>query len=317
VTGNATRLHVITERDVGLFSLLQQVIANIPWALAEERIPVVSFGPRTCYWTPNGHRGRTTVWEYYFEPVIATHPSGLVPEGVRARIAAEPPSAFELGYRAGPHAFVSAHFGDHPELRGATLSIPYQWADPDEVVRRQAKKILDEYVRPRPHIQRTVQQFATRHMDGNHVIGVHARGTDAVSNQEVRAHRQGSLVLDRYVTEIRQRLQKTPDAKVLVASDDDATVKILRDAFPEQVIAYDSIRHRSGEPAGQGPTGWLMPAYIAGDRDLAARNGEEAVIEYLLLSRCDELIHNGSSLARTVLLNAPDLSHTNTHGRTV
>jgi hypothetical protein len=56
-----------------------------------------------------------------------------------------------------------------------------------------------------------------------------------------------------------------------------------------------------------------MPAYIAGDRDIAARNGEDAVIEYLLLSRCDYLVHNGSSLARTVLLNSPILRHTNTH----
>jgi hypothetical protein len=58
-----------------------------------------------------------------------------------------------------------------------------------------------------------------------------------------------------------------------------------------------------------------MPAYISGDRDVAAKNGEDAVVEYLLLSRCDYLVHNGSSLARTVLLNAPELPHTNTHRR--
>ncbi len=81
------------------------------------------------------------------------------------------------------------------------------------------------------------------------------------------------------------------------------------------MIAYDSVRHHGGEAAGQGPTGWIMPAYIAANRDVAAKNGEDAVIEYLLLSRCDYLIHNGSSLARTVLLNAPQLPHTNTHRR--
>jgi hypothetical protein len=80
------------------------------------------------------------------------------------------------------------------------------------------------------------------------------------------------------------------------------------------VLATDSIRHEHGEAAGLGPTGWIMPAYIASDRDRAARNGEEAVIEYLLLSRCDYLVHNGSSLARTVLLNVPQLAHPNTHG---
>ena len=56
-----------------------------------------------------------------------------------------------------------------------------------------------------------------------------------------------------------------------------------------------------------------MPAYIAGDRDRAAQNGEEAIVEYLLLSRCDFLVHNGSSLARTVLLTRPALRHINTH----
>jgi hypothetical protein len=60
-----------------------------------------------------------------------------------------------------------------------------------------------------------------------------------------------------------------------------------------------------------------MPAYIAGDREHAAQNGEEAVIEYLLLSRCHYLVHNGSSIARTVLLNMPHLPHTNTHRKTL
>ena len=83
-------------------------------------------------------------------------------------------------------------------------------------------------------------------------------------------------------------------------------------AFPGRVIAYDSVRHESGEAAGQGPTGWIMPAYISADRDVAVRNGEDAVVEYLLLSRCDYLVHNGSSLARAVLLNAPELPHINT-----
>ena len=309
------RLHVISERDVGLFSLLQQVIANVPWALAEGRVPVVDFRSRTCYWTPNGHRGRSTVWEYYFEPLIPTHPADRVPAELRARISVEPPSAFEIGYAARGGSFVSCHFGDHAELSGATLAIPYEWDDPDERLRRQAKQVLDRYVRPRPHIQREVLRFGAKYMAGHHVIGVHVRGTDAVSSHEVRPHRQSSLLLDRYVVEIQRRLEMTPTAKVFVASDDESSVAFLRGEFPGRVIAYDSVRHRGGDPAGQGPTGWLMPAYIAGDRDLAARNGEEAVLEYLLLSRCDDLVHNGSSLARTVLLNAPDLPHVNTHER--
>jgi len=79
--------------------------------------------------------------------------------------------------------------------------------------------------------------------------------------------------------------------------------------------SYDSIRHEGGESAGRDPTGWVMPAYIAQDRDQTARNGEDPVVEYLLLSQCNYIVHNGSSLARTVLLKVPAMRHSNTHGR--
>ena len=307
------RLHIMCERDVGLFSLIQQVVANVPWALAEGRVPIANFGRRTCYWTPRGFRGRDNVWEYYFEPLDRAHPAASLPDHARAAIASEPPSAFDIGYRTGAGSFVTAHYGDHPELSGATMPIPYEWADPGDALRRDAKSILDRYVHPRRALQVRVDRFAAIHMAGAPVIGVHARGTDAVSDQEVRPHRRGSLVLARYVAELHRLLDVMPTAKIFVASDDDRSLQYLRRAFPERVIAHPSVRHRQGDGAGQGPTGWLMPAYIARNRDLAAWNGEEAVIEYLLLSRCAYLVHNGSSLARTVLLNAPNLPHTNTH----
>jgi hypothetical protein len=90
-------------------------------------------------------------------------------------------------------------------------------------------------------------------------------------------------------------------------------VDYIKGVFGNRVIGYESIRHVDGEPAGQGPTGGLMPGYISHDPDLAARNGEEAVVEYLLLSRCKYLVHNGSTLARMVLLKDPRMPHTNTH----
>jgi hypothetical protein len=311
------RLHVVCERDVGLFSLIQQVIANIPWAIAENRIPVVHFGEGTCYWTPNGYRGRRTVWEYYFEPVVPGHPASSIPAPVRARLAAERPSPYEVGYLADEHAFVSSNFGDHPRLAGMALRIPYQWDDPDDALRRQAKAVIDHYVRPRAYLLRKVDDFFASQLAGHHLIGVHARGTDATSEQELRPFRQGSLVLSRYVAEIERLLDIRPLVKIFVASDEQSSLDHLATAFGDRVIAYDTVRHRDGAAAGQGPTGWIMPAYIAQDRDVAARNGEDAVVEYLLLSRCHHLLHNGSSLARTVLLNAPELPHTNTHQRSV
>jgi hypothetical protein len=314
MNGNA-RLHVICERDVGLFSLVQQVLANMPWASAEGRTPVVNFGSRTCYWTPNGYRGASTVWEYYFEPVAPDWPAARIPEPVRAALATAHPSPFEVGYLLDGQTFVSSHFGDHPQLRGRALAIPYKWDDPDDRIRRRVKAIIDEFIRPRRYILDKVDAFFDTHLGGRPLIGVHARGTDATSTAEPREFRQGSLDLARYVAELERLLTIRPGARILVASDEQASVDHLRARFGESVVAYDSVRHQSGEVASEGPTGWIMPAYIAVDRDRAARNGEDAIVEYLLLSRSDHLVHNGSSLARTVLLNTPGLPHSNTHRR--
>src|SRR5262245_37746326 len=61
---NGPDFYIIVERDVGLFSLVQQAITNIARALQERRIPIVYFNGRTAYWTANGYRDRYMVWEY-------------------------------------------------------------------------------------------------------------------------------------------------------------------------------------------------------------------------------------------------------------
>jgi len=306
-------LQIICERDVGLFALIQQVIANIPWAIQEGRTPVVYFQDKACYWTPNGYHDKDTVWEYYFEPVVTACPTSGIPQHVQKHISNNHPSPYEVGYFVDEHTFVSNHFGDHPALKGKTLSIPYHLDDPDDWLRQEASDIIRRFVRPRDYIRQKASDFFQQYMNGYHIIGVHARGTDAISKQEIRPHRQDSLSLSKYVTEIQRLLEVQPTARIFVATDAQSSLEYLRKAFGSRVFAYDSIRHESGEAAGKGPTGWIMPAYITGDRDCAARNGEEAVIEYLLLSRCNYLVHNGSSLARTALLNVPQLPHTNTH----
>lgn len=307
------RRHIICERDVGLFSLIQQVIANVPFAVRQRRIPIVFFQDKTCYWTPNGYRGKDTVWEYYFEPIFAGHPASSIPRHIRRTISTKFPSPFEAGYFEGENTFISNNFGDHHRLRNQALAIPYLLDDPDDGLRLDASEIIRDYVRPRDYINRKVDDFFAEYMNEEFVIGVHVRGTDAVSRREVRPHRRGSLDISRYVAELKGQLEVEPAAKIFVATDAKASLDHIKNSFANRVFAYDSIRHEGGESAGAGPTGWIMPAYVAADRDQAARNGEEAIIEYLLLSRCRLLVHNGSSLARTALLKSPRMPHINTH----
>jgi hypothetical protein len=308
-------LHVIRERDCGLFSLIQQVVANVPWALHEGRVPVVDFRDRTAYWTPSGYQGRDSVWEYYFEPVVEGLPSAAVPDSVTRRIEAGYPDSTELGFFAGDDAFVSNHFGDHPRLAGIAPAIPYKTGNPDRALREWTGEIIGRFVRPRPFITAKVARFFDAHMRGSEVIGVHVRGTDAVSAPEPRWYRQGSLDLRRFENALWRLLQDRPKAKVFVATDAQASLDRLAAAFGARVLAYDAVRHVEGEAIGTGPMGWQMPAYVTADRETAAQNGEDAVVEYLLLGRCSYLVHNGASLATTVLLRDPDMPHINTRAR--
>lgn len=308
-------LHIICERDVGLFSLIQQVIANIPWAIREGRTPVVCFRDRTCYWTPKGFADRETVWEYYFEPIFDDCSVTDIPPVFLDKISQNHPSPFEIGYFLERETFVTAHFGDHPDLADLALKIPFELDDPTAAIRAEAHEIIEQFIRPRAYIQEKIDRFITEELGKRPVIGVHVRGTDATSSKEVRPYRANSLDLNRYLEEIEKQLEAWPFAKVLVATDAKSSLDWLRLRLGDRVVSYSSILHEQGYPAAEGPTGWIMPTYIAGDRDLAAHNGEEAVIEYLLLSRCHHLIHNGASLARTALLNSPNLPHTNTHPR--
>lgn len=306
-------LHIICERDVGLFSLIQQVIAHIPWAVHAGRTPVVLFENRCCYWVPQGYRNRSTVWEYYFKPLDQTCPADSIPGEIRAALAEHFPDPRDVGFWLNRNTWVSNHYGDHPLLKGKTLAIPYKWQDPDAATRERAARLIQEHLRPREYLAKKVDAFFHEHMAGRSVIGVQIRGTDAISSSEDRAHRKDSLILEKYRQEVESCLKSAPEAQLFVATDDQQSLLFMNDAFGDRVLSYHSHRHMAGEVAGRGPTGCLMPAYVARDRALAARNGEEAIIEYLLLSRCVHLVHNGSSLARTVLLNNPALPHVNTH----
>jgi hypothetical protein len=306
-------LHIIRERDVGLFSLIQQVIANVPWALREGRIPIADFGQRTAYWMPGGRYDRDSVWEYYFEPIVKAFPASSIPGQLRERIEQSFPDQNEPGFLLDQYTFVSNHYGDHPALRGKAPAIPYTTGNPSADLRRQTADIVRNFVRPRPFIQKKVSAFFDEHMHDTEVIGVHVRGTDAVSARETRSYRQGSLDLERYVHALERLVRERPAAKILVATDSQASLDHLAKRFGQRVISYDAIRHEGGEVAGEGPTGCIMPAYVAADKKRAAQNGEDAVVEHLLLARCCHLVHNGASLATTVLLCEPAMLHTNTH----
>jgi hypothetical protein len=303
-------LHLVCDRDVGLFALILSVVAHVHWAIREGRIPIVYYSNGSVYWTPNGYRGRDTVWEYYFEPVIPTHPALVIPAVIRERLATNPLPYNTRGYFADEFTFVSNH--QTGPTRFNRENIKGMAVDPSLRLRKFTSAIIRDYVRPRDYIKHEVSQFFDRYLARRYAIGVHIRGTDALVDQR-RWLKANQIDFLRYFEIIDQLLREHPDAVIFVASDAQSSVDRIRERFGERVVAYEAIRHNDGDLAGKGPTGRIMPAYLtdAPDPDTGARNGEEAVIEYLLLCRCNHLVHNGSGIARTVLLTVPEMTFSN------
>jgi hypothetical protein len=308
---NPSFFHIICERDVGLFSLIQQVIANVSYAEHERRVPIVCFGRRCSYWTPNGYRGRDTVWEYYFEPVVPEFSVRSIPEQIRRRVEEEPPHDASFGYLTGDGATVTSNYGEHGGFRGKSLAIPHAFDDPSDSLRCSASRLINRYVRVRQEIRERARDFHERNMRHRPNIGVHLRGTDALV-QPGRVRWGPYLDLARYRNCIDDLLRRYPDAGIFVASDAESSVQKMRDIYGGRVIATGAVRHHGGPLAGKGPTGEIMPAHLTEDANVAAKSGEEAIIDYLLLCRCNALVHNGSSLARTVLLTVPGMAASNT-----
>jgi hypothetical protein len=302
------------ERDVGLFSLVQQVIGNIPFALYERRVPIAYFGPRCSYWTAQGYRGRDTVWEYYFEPIIPEWPSSTVPKHIRELIEEKPPLHWDFGYYSEDGAFITNNYGGHRKFKGKSMVVPFEFDDPSDRFRRRAVGIIKKYVRVRAEIREKAESLYSSRMAGRPNIGVHLRGTDALV--ELRRIKLGhQLDFARYCERIDFFLKAQSDARIFVASDSESCVKRIREIYGDRVTSTDAIRHTGGALAGKGPTGSIMPAHLTVAADIAARSGEEAVIDYLLLSRCSALVHNGSSLARTVMLAVPEMAVANINPR--
>lgn len=325
------RLLIILERDVGLFSMVEQVLNTVHRIERHriDRIPVVLLGRDIAYFDPDGYDGRTTVWEYYFEPLTEEWPAQRVLDilGDRAldlvasrRLLQERLRGLRdfpdqvLGIRGTPdrahgvQPLTVADLANLRELSKIRAAIDWQWTEDflpalvgqgrDEPKSRAVMAgLLRRWIRPRPSLATRAEAFHAAHLAGHHVIGVHVRGTDFLRD----ADGPDALDLTRFFSEVDGRLTEVgrESCRVLVASDDQSYVTRFHERYGDLCVALDAVRSNSGDPlAGTGPTGKTMPGFLAGGGHRAAQNGADVVVEFSLLCRSDQLVHNASTVAR-------------------
>ncbi len=108
-----------------------------------------------------------------------------------------------------------------------------------------------------------------------------------------------------YMAEVDRTLKKFPNAKVFLATDTQITVNKFRAKYSDKLITYDAKRSDEGN----------SPHLQFGGAEL----GEQVLIESVLLSKTDFLIHGISNVAFAALCFNPNLPHKNIyskHGQT-
>ncbi len=157
----------------------------------------------------------------------------------------------------------------------------------EDMPRPSAHALISRHIHPKPHVQRKVDSFVRAHFAECHVIGIHYRGTDKwiesprVPYEEVCAAVRSAIAAiesDRY--------------RLFVATDEQGFLDCMLNVFGNKVTFWDTRRSVDGTP------NWV-------DGENNYKKGEDAVIDCLLLSQCQQLIRTASSLGYCATLFNP------------
>ena len=159
--------------------------------------------------------------------------------------------------------------------------------------RSRAHYLIKKYIHIKPHIRSKIRSFYNKNFKKRHIIGIHYRGTDKVLEASGVSYEQVLSVLNSVSKKYRKK-----SIQVFVATDEENFLHYLQEHCPYPVIFYDAIRSTNDKP---------VHLYQSENN---YKKGEDALIDSLLLSKCDYLIKMASNLSDVSLLFNPHLKWT-------
>ena len=140
------------------------------------------------------------------------------------------------------------------------------------VPRDHAAEMLARYIRVKPDIHAAVDAYCAEYLTGD-TIGIHYRGTDKSEESPVVPYGR-----------VAEALRAVPDdARIFVATDEQAFLDYLMQAYPGRVIFRPMYRSQDRTPLHKSP-------------GHGRAGGRDAVIDCLILARCNRLIRTASNL---------------------
>ena len=297
---------VVFSRPVGLFSLYLQVLGQVAVCRKTDAVPIVYFNSRSLYWSDRGHHGVRNVWEYYFEPVSERAIGDVVDAEPEVLENAEIWDFSRHRDQLNIPRRVGQATGTIPVREGAIVTnefppkvIDFTWEMPARR-KRALNRIIQESLRVRPRVAEKAAAFQKQQF-GSDVLGVHIRGAERAPGRLFYAP-DGQVPLERYIREIDTYLASHPASGIFCATDSQGALDVLEERYGSRVVSYPAARL---SPADE----HLGLHHTEPEGRSKAEIGEEVVIECLLLSRCNYLLHGSSNVSLVATLMNPMLGH--------
>lgn len=164
-----------------------------------------------------------------------------------------------------------------------------------EIEPDRAYKLIQRYIQIKDLIQRKIDSFFASHLNGSYIIGIHYRGTDKYSEAPPVTYATMFSHID--VALAKAQKERGGTIKLFVATDDQHFLDAARKKYPNRVYAWNAPRSTGNNAVHTGKTGSPY------------EKGESAIIDAVLLSKCNFLIKTASNLSDASLMFNPNLTY--------
>ena len=157
--------------------------------------------------------------------------------------------------------------------------------------RTRVYELIQKYIRLKPHMQKKIDTYYTHHFAGCYVIGVHYRGTDKVSEASHVSYHEAY----KYIQCAVHTLSDKKNIRVFIATDDANFFQFIKKTFPGKAFGMNAIRSYDDKTVHHNTKGQRY------------KRGEDAIIDCILLSKCQLLIKTASNLSDCSMGFNPDI----------
>lgn len=160
-----------------------------------------------------------------------------------------------------------------------------------DITAERAYELISKYIKVKPFISEIVDHVVADEFGADCTIGIHYRGTDKITSGEARFIPY-TEIMHHVINEVRSL--GTADYKIFVATDSVAFLKFMQEAFPGKIVFQDAYRS-SGDEA----------VHMKNDSPFEA--GKQALVDTLLLAKCQVMFRTDSNLSLCAMYLNPDM----------